>query len=134
ATVWKVTGRYIIRNLGHLIERQPSPFALYCNMRTWPRRWADMYLLAWSDEGYRALIEGVYRELNEENLRGSPEVRFRKMVESAPAWLAVVPRFNVTPWVEGVRGRDNQLYSMGHHLLKYYLRSSLGRLAGWLWI
>jgi hypothetical protein len=133
-TVWKATGRYIIRNLRLLLARQPGPFALYCNLRNWPQRWADLYLLAWTDEGYRAVISGLYHELNEELLRGSPEVRFRDLVESVATTLPIVPRFNVTPRVEGVRGRDNHTYSLGSHLPKYYLRSSLCRLASWLWI
>jgi len=132
--VWKVTGRYVIRNLRHLIDRQPSSFALYCNLRNWPRRWADMYLLAWSEEGYRAVIGGMYHQLNEERLGCSPEVRFRDLVEAAAPAVAVVPRFNVTPWVEGVRGMDNGAYSTGKNALKYYARSGLCRLGFQLWI
>jgi hypothetical protein len=134
ATVWKVTGRYVVKNLGRIIERRPAAFDLYCNVRNWPRRWADMYLLAWSAEGYRALIQGYCEQLREENSRVSPEVRFRDLVEAAPAGVKVIPRFTVTPLIEGVRGQDNRAYSQGRNLLKFYLRSALRAAAPWLWV
>jgi hypothetical protein len=134
ATVWKVTGRYVVRNLCRIIERQPHAFDLYCNVRNWPLRWADMYLLAWSVEGYRALIQGNCEQLREDNNRASPEVRFRDLVEAAPVGVKVIPRFTVTPLLEGVRGLDNRAFSRRSNLLKFYLRSALRKIAPWLWV
>jgi hypothetical protein len=133
-TIWKVTGRYIVRNLCRIIERRPRAFDLYCNVRNWPRRWADMYLLAWSAAGYKALIRGSCEQLKETENRGSPEVRFRDLVESAAVGLKVIPRFTITPLIEGVRGLDNRAYSRGRNLLKFYLRSAMRRTAPWLWV
>lgn len=134
ATVWKVTGRYIVRNLERIIRHSPAGFDLYCNCRNRPQRWVDMYLQAWSERGYREVIRGRYPELSEDGANVSAEVRFREWVDAAPPVVAVARRFTVTPLVEGARGLDNQDYSRGNHLLKYYLRSALRTAAPWLWV
>jgi hypothetical protein len=134
ATVWKVTGRYIVRNLGLIIQRSPDSFDLYCNCRNRPLRWVDMYLQAWSEAGYRRVIRGRYPELNEDGAKVSAEVRFRDWVDAAPPAVTVARRFTVTPLVEGARGLDNQSYSWGNQLWKYYLRSALRSTVPWLWV
>ena len=122
AAVWKVTGRYLVRNLERIIRRAPSGFDVYCNCRNRPQRWADMFLVAWSSRGHRSVIRDCYHGLNEEGARASAEVRFRELIDAAPAALRVARRFTVTPLVEGVRGMDNQSYSRGKNLLKFYAR------------
>ena len=133
-TVWKVTGRYVVKNLSNIIERRPPYFDLYCNFRNWPRRWADMYLLAWSPAGYSSLLRGMYEQLREDCNHASPEVRFRDMVEAVPPSLKVIPRFTVTPFIEGVRGLDNHNYSRGKNLLKFHMRSTIRFLLPSFWI
>lgn len=134
ATIWKVTGRYVVRNLRRIIERRPPRFDVYCNFRNWPRRWADMYLMAWSPVGYSTLIRGMYEQLREDCNRASPEVRFWDIVGAAPASVNVVPRFTVTPLIDGVRGLDNHHYSRGANLVKFCMRSTLRAAVPWLWI
>jgi hypothetical protein len=132
--VWKVTGRYVVRNFERIISRRPRAVDVYCNFRDWPGRWADMYLLAWSPRGYRQLLAGIGEHLREDVNRSSPEVRFRDVVEAAPPWLKVVQRFRVTPLIDGVRGADNRSYSRGKNLVKFYLRSACQTVAPWLWV
>jgi hypothetical protein len=134
AVVWKATGRYVVRNLGRIVRRGPPAFDLYCNCRNRPLRWVDLYLLAWSPRGYRDLIRGACEGLREDVNPASPEVRFRERIDAAPAGVTVVPRFNVTPRVGGVRGRDNQNYARGNNLLKFCTRAALRGLAPWLWV
>jgi hypothetical protein len=132
--VWKVTGRYVVRNIERIISRRPRAFDVYCNFRDWPGRWADMYLLAWSPRGYRKLLAGISEHLREDVNRSSPEVRFRDVVEAAPAGVKVVPRFRATPRIDGVRGADNRGYSQGRNIAKFYLRSACQIVAPWLWV
>jgi hypothetical protein len=134
ATVWKVTGRYLVRNLAQIIRLRPASFDLYCNCRNRPHRWVDMYLQAWSDAGHKEVIRGRYPELSEDGMGASAEVRFREWIDAAPQTVTVARRFTVTPLVEGARGLDNQGYSRGKQLLKYYMRSTLCSVAPWLWV
>ena len=49
--VWKVTGRYIMRNIARLVASQPEQADLYCHCRNLPRVWLDMYLMRWNLAG-----------------------------------------------------------------------------------
>jgi hypothetical protein len=59
----KVTGRYIVKNLCQIIARKPSNFDIYCNFRKVPKPWADMFLLAWTLEGYQDCLHNIYPQL-----------------------------------------------------------------------
>ncbi len=137
-TLWKVTGRYIIRNLDKIIARQPKDFDFYINFRIGftrqlfpPRtlRWVDMWLFAWSYRGYQDFLRGVYVEF-----ANGMEDHFRELIEHAPAHLKVIKRYNVVPWIDGVRGFDNRSYGNGSNRLKYRVRVAANRLFPWLWI
>lgn len=54
--VWKVTGRYIIKNIAKIIARKPSNIDIYVNLRKFPILWADMYLLVWTTKAYEAFL------------------------------------------------------------------------------
>jgi hypothetical protein len=132
AMVWKVTGRYRVRNLAQLIATQPLHADLYCHCRNLPLRWLDMYLMRWNRRAYRGLIEGVYHALRQDASPTSAEQRFRALVDRHDGGLRIVRRFAQVPRIEGVRGFDNREYrSMwSTHLLRRAAR----RLAPWVWI
>lgn len=134
STVWKITGRYIVKNLCRLIARKPSNFDIYCNYRNVPRRWTDTCLIAWTPNGYQAGLKNIYQELKEPNRVTNMETLFRKLLEQRSEFIKVIPRFKVTPLLKGVRGWNNSDYSRVRDLLKYYLRCSANRLMPWWWI
>ena len=140
AIVWKNTGRYITRNLDRFIARRPRDFDLYCNLRSYPRPWADMYLLAWTRRGHDGFLKGICEQLRGDALieeRGrefSPENRFRELIDEARPRLKVAPRFRVIPEVEGVRGFDNRHYAQGANRAKFLARRVAHRVAPWIWI
>ncbi len=132
--IWKVTGRYVIRNLCDLVRRAPHRFDVYCNVRRWPRRWMDLYLVSWTKEGYNAILQGVHHQLREDVIKTSPEARMWDIIHSSFRKANIVQRFNVQPFVEGIVGFDNRNLAGGSNLIKFYLRSFARRYFPWIWI
>lgn len=136
--VWKVTGRYIISNLGKIISSKPSNFDIYCNFRKIPKPWAEMYLIAWTLKGYQACLKNIYHQLKPvmsgEVRVKDPEEVFIDLLEQVAKDIYLVPRFNLTPQVNGVRGWTNENFLEGRNFYKYYIRSVACKLFPWLWI
>lgn len=134
--VWKVTGRYIIRNIQQIITRQPPNFDIYCNYRNIPKHWVDTFLIAWTPEAYQACLRGVYHKLKL-NVPGVPPKAAAE--ELLRTWLdqqsniQFARRFKFTPHIDGVRGADNKGYSTDH-LWKFRVRSSVNTIFPWLWV
>ncbi len=132
--IWKITGRYIIENLRTLIDTCPGRPLLYCNYRDRPKKgWMDLYLMAWTPDGYRTWLAGVYPKLIDD-LDGRPVTAEQLMREHLEhAHFTGCRRFRTTPRITGIRGADGR----GYHLSgrgKYRLRSMLSRFAPWIWI
>ncbi len=133
--MWKVTGRYIVSNLCQIITRRPSNFDIYCTSRNIPKRWTDMFLLAWTLKGYQAFLQNIHHKLIFDAERSiNPEQIFRDLLDRAVEDINIVRRFSVIPLIYGVRGLDSQNYSEGRDLWKFYLRSIACKLFPWLWI
>ncbi|NEP57121.1 MAG: hypothetical protein F6K31_08870 [Symploca sp. SIO2G7] len=136
--VWKVTGRYIVRNLSQIIASQPANFDIYCNFRNFPRRWTDTFLMAWTPDGYQACLKNVYHKLKEVNTPGVPshasaEELLRDWLDQQPKGIKFVRRLRTVPQIDGVRGLDNKGYS-SDNLWKFYVRVAIQKLLPWLWI
>ncbi|HNY32487.1 MAG TPA: hypothetical protein PKO15_16495 [Fibrobacteria bacterium] len=138
AVVWKVTGRYQVKNLPELVASSPSGFELYANFRNHPKRWVDTYLLAWTKEGYEALVRDVYHRLKT-NVPGVPtglsgEELFRSWLDQ-PLFRKrkIQKRFRRTPEIEGIRGADGRSYSSDDGW-KIRFRKFALRFLPFLWI
>jgi hypothetical protein len=131
--VWKVTGRYRVRNLARLIATQPAHADLYCHCRNWPLCWTDLYLLRWNLRAYRGLIAGACHRLRQDDTPTSAEQHFRALIDGPQATgLHIVRRLRQVPRIEGVRGSDNRLYQAMRP--KWLARELAQRAAPWLWI
>ncbi len=134
--VWKITGRYLIKNLGQLIAQQPTKFDIYCNFRNYPKCWVDTFLIAWTPDAYQSCLKGIYQNLKtnvpEVPVGISAEELLRKWFDQQST-VKISYRFKVTPWIEGVRGADNKGYATDNQW-KLRLRSILNKLLPWLWI
>lgn len=137
--IWKITGRYIVKNIGAIIARQPSNFDVYCNCRNQPKHWVDTYFMAWTPEAYETCFRDVYHRLKT-NVPGIPQgIAAEELLRS---WLdqrfikkntKFSYRFRITPDVEGIRGADNKGYSTDG-IWKFRLRSVLNKAMPWLWV
>jgi hypothetical protein len=112
--IWKVTGRYIVRNIERIVVSRPPTSDLYCHMRNYPYRLCDLFLLAWTRHGYESVIKGIYPKLRNDivpNKHTMEETLLREVLDQSRRHLNIVPRFKVVPIVDGVRGWDNSQYS-----------------------
>jgi hypothetical protein len=128
--VWKITGRYTVKNLASMIASAPRGFDAYVDMKDHPRRWMDMRLMAWTSTGYDRIFRGVADDLDAK----THEILMREYLPKRAQGARLVPRFSKEPFVDGVRGWDNSNYSKGSKLLKCYVRSVGRVLAPWYWI
>jgi hypothetical protein len=128
--VWKITGRYIVRNLRSIIARAPKEFDAYFDMKDRPMRWMDMRLMAWTAKGY----ERVFRGLPDVSDSPLNEKMMRDYLPKHAQSARLVQRFRNEPLVDGVRGYDNQNYSKGKNRVKFYVRCVGRVLAPWYWI
>ncbi len=134
--VWKITGRYTVRNIARLVARRPAKADLYCNARKYPVDYLDLYCISWNGRAYRHLVEGLYPQLDVSRTTLTGEKLFYDIVFGGPAAadLRVKPRFNVTPYITGVRGYTNTGFNVGSDRRKFYLRTAMRRLAPWVWV
>lgn len=134
--VWKVTGRYIIKNMKQIITKQPSNFDIYCNFRNYPKHWVDTFLMAWTPIAYQNCLKGVYDSLKtnipEVPLGTAAEELLRKWFDKQST-IKFAYRFKATPWIDGMRGADNKGYSTDNQW-KIQLRNILNFIFPWLWI
>jgi hypothetical protein len=128
--IWKITGRYTVKNLAAMIASAPRGFDAYVDMKDHPRRWMDMRLMAWTSTGYDRIFRGVADDLDAK----THEMHMRDYLPKRARGARLVPRFTKEPFIDGVRGWDNNNYSKGGELLKCYVRSAGRVLAPWYWM
>jgi hypothetical protein len=128
--VWKITGRYTVKNLASMIASAPHGFDAYVDMKDHPRRWMDMRLMAWTSAGYDRIFRGVADDLDSK----THEKLMREYLPKRAQGARLVPRFCKEPFINGVRGWDNNNYSRVSELLKCYVRSVGRVLAPWYWM
>lgn len=128
--VWKITGRYIVKNLVSIIGSAPRGFDAYVDMKDHPKRWMDMRLMAWTAIGYERVFRGVANDLDSK----THEAVMRDYLPQRAEGSRLVQRFRREPFVDGIRGWDNGQYSKGGDLIKTYVRSVGRVVAPWYWI
>jgi hypothetical protein len=131
--VWKVTGRYIIKNLRNLIPVSGADFSiLYCNCKNYPTRWVDMYFMGWRVGSYGLIFNGAAERVVESEIIPSAEIGFRGVVDALSLENKVNHRFAEPAIIEGIRGFDGAAYES--KFFRYTARKLLGRIAPWFWI
>ncbi len=129
--VWKVTGRYVVRNMQRLMTRS-SAVDICCQCRDLPTRWADMYFMGWKKAAYAATLLGTAERIKSGSGQPPAEVPFRQLIDELARRWPVQRRFAEPPVIVGVRGWDNQPYEKQRG--KSLVRKVLARAAPWLWI
>lgn len=132
AVVWKVTGRYKVRNIAALVASRPPRAALYCHAHDWPRPYVDLYVMAWTRAGHEEIVCGVYGRLRQDDTPKSAERRFREVIDGRPDRARIVRRFAHVPRVDGVRAGDNRDFRDLRG--KYLLRVLAMRLLPRVWV
>ena len=131
AMIWKITGRYVLRNVGRLIDGSVEA-ELFCQCRDLPRAWADMYFMGWRKRAYAGTLAGAAGRLREDLHGRSSEVELRKLIDEKAKSMRVARRFAAVPQLSGIRGFDNRRFE--EQGIKTSVRVVLGRLMPWVWI
>ncbi len=129
AAIWKITGRYRVRNLARMVRTAPRRFDLYCDLRNRPIAWLDLRFMAWTRGGYDRLLSGIAERLGTDPREPAMHRYVTRLADAA-----VVPRYRTEPLVDGVRGWDNRHYAQGRARLKYWVRSASRRFLPFIWI
>lgn len=132
--VWKVTGRYLVKNIRDLILSAPTSFDLYVNCRNYPIEFLDFFVCGFrSNQFYRLFGDDIesYKVFSP-----SGEVILRQKIDSGSFnGLEVYKRLNIPPRVvSGRRGNDGSNYASVKETFKFYLRRVTRAVAPWLWI
>ncbi len=99
--VWKVTGRYMVKNLGRVIAMTPPSFDLYCNVSN---GWAEMGFMAWSRHGYEHHIKSLWQKFATGK---APElILAEKILATTHTPCRIVTTFFWPPFIVGRRGTD----------------------------
>lgn len=132
AHVWKVTGRYVVRNLGAIIAADYGRADLIVHCRNRPKRFVDFGVAGFART--RA-AEIMGRVLASPHLEYRDEAVIREGVDGAMfADLQVARRFAEIPDFSGVRGSDSASYDGSLYRMKYLARVTANRVFPQLWI
>lgn len=130
--IWKVTGRYIVRNIAGIVRNRPPAFDLYVNMRNFPERALDFYLVAFPRAQFEAHLG---RDIDSYESVRHGEIILREKIETGEFGdMKIVKRFTRTPRLLGVRGFDGARYGGAADTAKYLIRAAANRTCPWLWI
>ncbi len=133
--IWKATGRLKLLNFAELSASVPDSAALYCDLKDYPMPWMDMRFFAFSKKGYETLLRNMAESIREDlPVPGVAENHLRTILGKRLKMDAIVPRFSISPRVDGIQG-NNKSYSGGiTNTAKQILRDCSRRLIPGLWI
>lgn len=130
--VWKVTGRYIVRNLSAILRRSEEDNDLMLHCRNHPMRYVDFGLAGFSREKAEQIMDRVLQRQNDEDI---DERMLRTMVDDGSfADLRLRQRLSHVPDFRGVRGSDNRSYGGFRYRVKFLLRSLVHHTMPAVWI
>jgi hypothetical protein len=132
---WKVTGRYMVKNLSLLVRRRPRRFDLYCDLRRSRTPWADMRFMAWTKPGYSQMLAGIAEDIREDAHGGRPgEVSLYHTLLRRIVGHNAVTSLTREPLIDGVRAFDERNWNQGRQKAVYHLRAIQRVLFGRVWI
>jgi len=117
--VWKVTGRYVVRNLRRVVAMAPRDFDFYCDQRG---DWVEMSLLAWSGQGYRQHVAGLWRHFATGKV---PELVLAERLNACGADRLIVTSMHWPPYITGRRGSDGTPFVGRFTPLKFLFTASV---------
>ncbi len=130
AHIWKVTGRYIIRNFRRIVRGCPESRDICINLRNRPIPTVDFYLVRFRQDAYRKLVTS---RLSSFAGLQDDERALRKVIDATKD-KRILRRLPATPRIDGVRGWDGSTYDGLKGTIKYYARAACASLLPFVWI
>ena len=134
--VWKITGRYVLRNIETIMDRAPPGRDAHFHCRDWPRPHVDFahagYALGRAEAVIGALLQGPMGTgymawARAAMARGTP-------VQGPFAGLRLSLRFGAIPRLSGWRGVDGASWDGPGQRARHALRVAAAAVAPRLWI
>lgn len=130
--VWKVTGRYVVRNIAAIARETPAEVDLAVHCRNRPVRIVDTAVIGFTTATGGEVMDRV---LGYHRTARCGEMAVRELVDSgAFGELKVQPRLPRVPDYSGRRGTDGASYDGLAYRTKHAIRVAAHRLAPRIWI
>lgn len=118
AVIWKVSGRYIVKNFKTVIKFTPKSFDLYLDTR---KNWVEMSVMAWSKVGYHKVINNVCEEFK---TGMAPELILAKKFKLAISNGAkIVNPFIWPTYLIARRGTDGKYFENRFTPIKFLIKA-----------
>lgn len=99
--VWKITGRYVVRNLKNFIRMAPGHFDIYCNTRN---VWTELSVISWNRSGYEKWIKGIWEKFATGKVPELTLCEFLK--EKSTTARGIIMKYYWPAYIIGRRGSD----------------------------
>tara|TARA_R110000851_G_scaffold320700_1_gene485678 strand:+ start:8775 stop:9521 length:747 start_codon:yes stop_codon:yes gene_type:complete len=99
--VWKITGRYTIKNINSVIRFSDYNFDVLCKLN---KGWMAMEIFSWSQKGFSELISFLPEHLKS---RMPPEIIIPNLLMEKKDYI-IVSSVIYPPYISGVRGSDGK--------------------------
>jgi len=124
--VWKISGRYILKNIATIIKHAPGDFKIYCETS---EQWSEMSVMAWSVKSFNCFIHPILKDFATDM---APELILpKKMKKWKNEYSGIIMHFSWPPYLVGRRGTDGKpfqgkLSSLVHikNIVFYLLRKN----------
>lgn len=127
--IWKITGRYIIQNIGKLV-RARAAYQLHVNFRDFPERCVDFYVAGFT----RRAFDTLFSDLESYSGHNSGELILRGRLDAGSFDFPIARRLSAVPKVLGVRGFDGASYGSLKSRMKFQMRKLLNLALPGLWV
>jgi len=122
--VWKVSGRYILKNLRTVVCQAPQSFDLYIET---DQKWSEMSVMAWSVQGFIQYLRPVWPSFASGM---APELILAKEINRLKSESNLIVTQTQWPtYLIGKRGTDGQSYQVRWGLLRHFLKIFQVRIA-----
>lgn len=112
--VWKITGRYTIKNINCVIRFSEYSFDVLCKLT---KNWMAMEIFSWSQKGFSELIRSLPEHLKS---RMPPEIIIPNLLKNKKNNI-VVSSVIYPPYISGVRGSDGKPFIGRFGLIRHVL-------------
>lgn len=99
--VWKITGRYKIKNINNVIRFSDTNFDVLCKLT---KNWMAMEIFSWSQRGFLEVIKSLPAHLKS---RMPPEIIIPRLLTERKNTINVSDII-YPPYIAGVRGSDGK--------------------------
>lgn len=116
--VWKVSGRYVLKNLGRMIFFAPDDYDVYADIR---KNWVELSVISWSKKGFLEYFQPCIEEMK---VDFPPEVILARAFDGDRS-MNVVSKFTWLPYINGRRGANGVPYMSARSTLRHFFAQAM---------